>query len=82
MSRKAEIKEIDIERVTFDCACPKCGHETVKAAAFIRKFDQYVCGGCRAIVPIVERREILKALAIGEQVIELSRMLRKPTKAA
>lgn len=81
MSRKAG-KEIDIERVTFDCACPKCGHETVKTAAFIRKYDQYVCCGCRAIVPVVERREILKALAIGEQVIELSRMLRKPTKAA
>lgn len=81
MSREAE-KEIDIERVTFDCACPKCGHETVKTAAFIRKYDQFVCGGCRAIVPVVERREILKALAIGEQVIELSRILRKPTKAA
>lgn len=81
MSRKDE-KEIDIERVTFDCACPKCGHETVKTAGFIRKYDQFVCGGCRAIVPVVERREILKALAIGEQVIELSRILRKPTKAA
>ena len=81
MSRKGD-KKIDIERVTFDCACPKCGHETVKAAAFVRKYEQYVCVGCRAVVPIVERREILKALAIGEQVIELSRVLRKPTTAA
>lgn len=81
MSRKPE-KQIDIERVTFDCACPKCGHETVKTAAFVRKYSQFVCTGCRAIVPIVERREILKALAIGERVIEISRLLRKPTEAA
>lgn len=81
MSLKAK-KDIDIERVTFDCTCPKCGHEMVKTAAFVRKYNQYVCAGCRAIVPVVERPEILKALAIGEQVIELSRILRKPTTAA
>ena len=80
MSRKAS-KDIDLERVTFDCTCPKCGHETVKTAAFVRKYSQFVCAGCQAIVPVVERQEMLKALAIGEQVIELSRILRKPKEA-
>lgn len=80
MSRKAS-KDIDLERVTFDCACPKCNHETVKTAAFVRKYSQFVCAGCQAIVPVVERQEMLKALAIGEQVIELSRILRKPKEA-
>jgi Zn finger protein HypA/HybF involved in hydrogenase expression len=73
--------EFDIDEITFDCTCPKCSHETDKSAGFIRQFSQYVCPNCGSIVPIVDRREILKALAVGEKVVELAREIRKPKPA-
>jgi predicted RNA-binding Zn-ribbon protein involved in translation (DUF1610 family) len=75
------VKEIDIEGLEFDCECPKCGHESQRTASFIRQFTQYCCPGCDAIVPIVDRREILQALTIGEKVIELAQDIRKPKSA-
>jgi predicted RNA-binding Zn-ribbon protein involved in translation (DUF1610 family) len=73
--------EIDIDGLTFDCDCPKCGHESKRTASFIRQYSQYCCPSCGAIVPIVDRREILQALAIGEKVIELAHEIRKPKPA-
>ncbi|MCG8544937.1 MAG: hypothetical protein MJE12_12090 [Alphaproteobacteria bacterium] len=73
-----ESEEFDIDAVVFDCTCPKCNHETERSAGFIRQFNQYVCPGCESIVPIVDRQEILKALAVGEKVVELAREIRKP----
>jgi predicted RNA-binding Zn-ribbon protein involved in translation (DUF1610 family) len=70
--------EIDIEGLTFDCECPKCGHASKRTASFIRQYSQYCCPGCESVVPIVDRREILQALAIGEKVIELAQEIRKP----
>ena len=69
--------QVDLEGITFDCNCPKCGHEAQRTAAFIRLYDEFVCPECTTIVPIVERAEILKALIVGEQVIELAREIRK-----
>ena len=74
-------KDIDIEGLSFDCACPKCGHESQRTASFIRQYTQYCCAGCGMVVPIVDRREILQALAIGEKVIELAQEIRKPKPA-
>ena len=74
--------EVDIEAIEFECSCPKCSHETMKTAAFIRRYSQFVCDSCKSIVPIVDRREILQALAVGEKVIELAKTIRKPTSAA
>jgi transposase-like protein len=73
---------IDIDNMAFDCACPKCAHDTAKTAGFIRKYSHYVCAGCNSIVPVVDRTEILKALAVGEKVIELSRVIGKRDSAA
>jgi len=70
-------EEIDIEGMTFDCECPKCGHESQRTASFIRQYSQYCCPKCDSVVPIVDRREILQALAIGEKVIELAQDIRK-----
>ena len=75
-------KVVDIDAINFDCSCPKCGHETGKTAAFIRQYSQYVCDECDVIVPIVDRREILQAIAVGEKVIELAKTIRKPESAA
>ncbi len=75
-------KEIDIEGINFDCSCPKCGHETGKTAAYIRQYAEYVCQACETIVPIVDRREILQAIAVGEKVIELAKTIRDPKSAA
>jgi len=69
--------EIDIDALRFDCECPKCGHESERTASFIRQYSQYCCPNCSAVVPIVDRREILQALAIGEKVIELAQDIRK-----
>lgn len=71
-------EEIDIDGLQFDCKCPKCGHESQRTASFIRQFSQYCCAACGLVVPIVDRREILQALAIGEKVIELAQDIRKP----
>lgn len=71
-------EEIDIDGLRFDCECPKCGHESERTASFIRQYSQYCCPGCNAVVPIVDRREILHALVIGEKVIELAQEIRKP----
>lgn len=71
-------KEIDIDGLHFDCACPKCGHESQRTASFIRQYTQYCCPNCNDVVPIVDRREILQALTIGEKVIELAQEIRKP----
>ena len=73
--------EIDIDALRFDCECPKCGHESERTASFIRQYTQYCCPNCSAVVPIVDRREILQALAIGEKVIELAHEIRKPKDA-
>ena len=70
--------DIDIDHLHFDCACPKCGHESQRTASFIRQYAQYCCASCGSVVPIVDRREILQALAVGEKVIELAREIRKP----
>ena len=75
------VKEVDIEGLEFDCECPKCGHESQRTASFIRQYTQYCCPGCDAVVPIVDRREILQALTIGEKVIELAQDIRKPKAA-
>lgn len=69
--------QVDLEGITFDCSCPKCDHESQRTAAFIRLYSDYVCPECDTIVPIVDRAEILKALIVGEQVIELAREIRK-----
>lgn len=74
--------DIDIEGINFDCDCPKCGHETGKTAAYIRQYSEYVCPECETIVPIVDRREILQAIAVGEKVIELAKTIRDPKSAA
>lgn len=73
-----QTEDIEIDGISFDCICPKCSHETGKTAAYIRQFSQYVCPACESIVPVVDRREILKALIIGEKVIELAQEIRKP----
>ena len=70
--------EIDIEALVFGCKCPKCDHESERTASFIRQYSQYCCPNCNSVVPIVDRREILQALAIGEKVIELAHEIRKP----
>ncbi len=73
--------QVDLEGITFDCNCPKCGHESQRTAAFIRQYNDFVCPECEMIVPIVDRAEILKALIVGEQVIELAREIRKQKSA-
>ena len=73
--------EVDIEAIEFECICPKCNHETKKAAGFVRRYSQFVCDSCKSIVPIVDRREILQALAVGEKVMELAKTIGKPTSA-
>lgn len=70
--------DIDIDGLSFDCECPKCGHVSKRTASFIRQYGQYCCAQCGSVVPIVDRREILQALAIGEKVIELAQEIRKP----
>ena len=74
--------EIDIDGLLFDCECPKCAHETKRTASFIRQYTQYCCAQCGSVVPIVDRREILQALAIGEKVIELAQEIRRPKTAS
>lgn len=72
----AERAEFDIEAIEFELVCPKCGHTTSKPAAYIRQYAIYACKGCAEVVPIIERYEILKALAIGEKVIEVAGEIR------
>lgn len=74
--------QVDLEGITFDCNCPKCDHESQRTAAFVRLYSEYVCPECESIVPIVDRAEILKALIVGEQVIELAREIRKQKEAS
>lgn len=75
-------REVDLEGITFDCNCPKCGHESKRTAAFIRQYGEFVCPECQSIIPVVDRTEILKALVVGEQVIELAREIRRRKSAA
>lgn len=49
----------DYDRTTFGFVCPKCGHRTLKTLAWLKENSEYQCAGCKALLPVVERENIL-----------------------